>query len=151
MTAKQIWAIALAASFGALGCDDDEDVDGLVTPVVDVTLQEFTVTVDPPSAAPGQIQFSVYNGGSETHEFVVVKTDLAVADLPTQADGSFDEEGDGVEVMDEIEDIPSGGTRELMVSLEAGAYVLLCNIVEAEGEESESHFHEGMHTPFMVQ
>jgi hypothetical protein len=63
----------------------------------------------------------------------------------------FDEEGDGVEVVDEVEDIASGSTADLRVDMEAGAYVLLCNLVEEEDGETESHFEEGMHTGFTVE
>jgi hypothetical protein len=49
-------------------------------------------------------------GPEDTHEFVVFKTDLAADALPTASDGSVDEEGEGVELVDEIEDIAVGDT-----------------------------------------
>jgi hypothetical protein len=79
-----------------------------------------------------------------------VKADLSIAELPTNPDGS-DEEGDGVEVVDEIEAIEPGDQARLSVDLEAGHYVILCNMVEVEEDgEVESHFAEGMHTDFTV-
>ena len=51
-------------------------------------------------------------------------------------------------VVDEIEDIPVGQTQELTVTLEAGRYVLLCNIYSAD--ENEAHYQMGMRIGFEV-
>ncbi len=118
---------------------------------VGVTLQEFAVGSDPSSADEGEVTFELENTGEETHEFVVIKTDLSATDLPTAEDGSVDEEGDGMEVVDEVEDLPSGESSDLTVDLDAGNYVLICNIVEEEDGETESHYQEGMRTPFTVE
>ncbi len=81
---------------------------------VAVTLQEFAVSADPASAAAGSVTFDVTNDGpDDVHEFVVIKTDLAPTDLPTDEDGAVLEDGEGMEVVDEIEDIPVGETPTL--------------------------------------
>jgi len=54
-----------------------------------------------------------------------------------------------VEVIDEIEDIPVGETQSLTVDLEAGKYVLICNIYDEA--EAEAHYAEGMRTAFTVE
>ena len=119
---------------------------------VDVTVQEFAVLPAQDSAPAGDVTFSVTNEGPEdTHEFVVFKTDLAADALPTASDGSVDEEGEGVELIDEIEDIAVGDTPTLTVSLDAGSYVLICNIVEDEGDETIVHYQQGMRTGFTVE
>jgi hypothetical protein len=120
--------------------------------IVDVTLVEFAVTATPASAPAGNILFRLHNIGDDAmHEFVVVKTDLTIAELPTNPDGSFDEEGAGVEIIDEVETIKAHASHGLRLELEAGHYVLLCNRVEVEEDGSiESHFAEGMHTDFNV-
>jgi uncharacterized cupredoxin-like copper-binding protein len=116
---------------------------------VNVTVQEFSVLPDPRSVAAGQVTFSVTNQGpDDVHEFVIVKTDLADDALPTKANGSVDEEGAGIEPVDEIEDMAVGSTETVTVDLEAGSYVLMCNIYDEE--EHESHYQQGMHTPFTV-
>jgi hypothetical protein len=48
----------------------------------------------------------------------------------------------------EIEDIESGDSQTLTLDLDAGDYVLFCNIVEEEDGEVESHFAEGMYATF---
>ena len=117
---------------------------------IDVTLQEWAVVVAEPSATAGEVTFSVTNDGpDDVHEFVIIRTDLDPADLPTDADGAVDEGGEGIEVIDEIEDLPVGETQEVTVDLEAGSYVLLCNIYSPD--EDEAHYAEGMRTAFIVE
>ncbi|MGZ8602968.1 MAG: hypothetical protein ACXWXN_10685 [Actinomycetota bacterium] len=120
---------------------------------VAVTLQEFAVSADPGSAAAGSVTFDVTNDGpDDVHEFVVIKTDLGPTDLPTDKDGAVVEGGEGMEVVDEIEDIPVGEAPTLTVDLEAGAYVLICNILQEEPDGTlEAHYAEGMRTGFTVE
>jgi len=73
---------------------------------------------------------------------VVFKTDLAPDALPVDEDGNVDEAGEGVELVDEIEDIAPGDTPSLTVNLDAANYVIICNI--------PGHYAQGMHTPFVV-
>jgi uncharacterized cupredoxin-like copper-binding protein len=118
--------------------------------VVAVTLQEFAVLPSPSSASAGEITFQVSNDGPEDiHEFVILKTDLDPAELPTDEHGAVSEDGEGIEVIDEIEDIPVGETQEVTVTLEAGNYVLLCNIYDED--EDEAHYVMGMRVAFPVQ
>lgn len=112
-----------------------------------VELTEFSVSVTPATADSGEITFSVENVGGLTHEFVIVKTDLDAADLPTVEDGSVDEAGEGIEPVNEIEDIVADSSEELTVDLDAGNYVLFCNVVEG----AQVHYQEGMHTSFTVE
>jgi uncharacterized cupredoxin-like copper-binding protein len=96
------------------------------------------------------VTFSVTNDGpDDIHEFVILRTDLDPADLPTDEHGAVTEDGEGIEVVDEIEDIPVGETQEVTVDLEAGSYVLLCNIYSED--EQEAHYAEGMRTAFDVE
>jgi hypothetical protein len=54
-----------------------------------------------------------------------------------------------MEVVDEIEDIPVGDQPTLNVDLEAGSYVLICNIYDEA--EQEAHYSLGMRTAFTVE
>ncbi len=58
------------------------------------------------------------------------------------SDGDVDEEGEGVTHIDEVEDIAGGSSESLTVKLDAGKYVLICNL--------PSHYEQGMHTGFTV-
>jgi uncharacterized cupredoxin-like copper-binding protein len=116
---------------------------------VDVTLQEWAVAPSESSAPAGDITFAVTNNGPEDkHEFVVIKTNLAPNALPTDRNGAVDEEGEGIEVIGEIEEIAPGDSDDLKVDLEAGSYVLLCNIWD--DEENEAHYEQGMRIGFDV-
>lgn len=150
-------SMLVALTLVAAACDSDEDGEatggaGGGGTTVDVTLQEFAVVPAQDSAPEGDVTFAVTNEGPEDiHEFVVFRTDLAPDALPTAPDGSVDEEGEGVELIDEIEDIAVGDSPTLTVSLDAGSYVLICNIVEDEGDETIVHYQQGMRTGFTVE
>jgi uncharacterized cupredoxin-like copper-binding protein len=117
-------------------CSGDDDGG------IGVTLADFTITVDPDSASAGDVTFDITNDAGQTHEFVVFKTDLAPDQLPTDEGGDVDEAGEGVEHVDEIEDITAGSTESLTVNLDTGSYVLICNL--------PGHYAQGMHTGFTV-
>jgi uncharacterized cupredoxin-like copper-binding protein len=150
-TASVVVATAVMWSFAA-GCGDDDDGGGEAGGrEVNVVVSEFIVEPEQESVDAGEVTFVVDNQGGDIHEFLVV--DAASADdLPVDNDGAFDEAAFGEDqVLDEVEDIESGDTAELTLDLEAGTYLLLCNVVEEEETgEVESHFAEGMHTTFTV-
>jgi uncharacterized cupredoxin-like copper-binding protein len=150
---RRILIIGAAAfvALAATGCGDGGGGggDGGGT-TVDVTLQEFSVIPSQDSAPAGSITFQVENTGpDDVHEFVVIKTDLAPEALPTDENGAVLEEGEGMEVIDEIEDIAVGETPSLTVELDAGSYALICNIFEEA--EQEAHYTMGMRTAFTVE
>jgi uncharacterized cupredoxin-like copper-binding protein len=118
------------------GCSSDDDGG------VAVTLADFTITADPDSASAGEVTFDVTNDAEQTHEFVVFQTDLAPDQLPTDEGGDVDEAGEGVALVDEIEDIEGSSTQSLTVNLDAGSYVLICNL--------PGHYAQGMNTGFTV-
>jgi len=116
---------------------------------VDVTLQEFSIATDPASVDAGEVVFEATNDGpNDVHEFVVFRTDLGPADLPTDENGAVVETGEGIELIGEIEDIPVGETPSVTLELETGNYVLICNIWDED--EQEAHYQEGMRTTFTV-
>lgn len=120
--------------------------DGMIA----VTLQEFAVGAVPASAPGGTVTLDVSNiGPDDVHEFVVISTDLAPTELPTGEDGAVLEDGEGMEVIDEIEDLAVDATETLTVELEPGPYVFICNIYDKQ--EKESHYQEGMRLGFTVE
>ena len=134
---------------GGGGGDTGGDAGGTVA----ITLEEFAVSADPASVPAGSVTFNVTNDGpDDVHEFVVIKSDLGPTELPTDKDGVVEETGEGMEVIDEIEDIPVGENPTLTVDLAAGTYVLICNILQEEpGGVLEAHYSEGMRTGFTVE
>ena len=110
---------------------------------IGATLADYTITLDESTGTAGEITFDVTNDAEQTHEFVVLKTDIAEDALPTDDAGDVDEAGDpGIELVDEIEDIAAGDAPSLTVTLDAGSYVLICNL--------PGHYRQGMHSSFTV-
>src|SRR5215204_2913122 len=80
---------------------------------VAVSLFEFGVRRRPPSVAAGKVSFKVKNIGTDTHEFVVARTQPD-AELLTAEDGSVDE--DAIPTADqigELEDIKPKKVKSL--------------------------------------
>jgi len=160
--------IAAALALGAAACDDDDKDTATATATpgaaadtptpgggaqseVTATLTEYTITLNTDSVPAGAVTFTASNIGGATHEFVVIKTDLASDALPAAADGSVDEEGAGIEVAGEAEDILAGEEATVELDLGAGAYVLICNVVDTDSSgNAVSHYDQGMHTAFTV-
>lgn len=144
----------------ACGSDDGDDATPAASETttsseahVAVTLQEFAVSADPASVSAGPVTFDVTNDGpDDVHELVVISTDLGPTELPTDKDGAVVEDGKGMEVVDEIEDIPVGESPTLSVDLAAGSYVLICNVLQKEPDGTlEAHYSVGMRTGFTVE
>jgi hypothetical protein len=140
--------VPVALALPACGGDDEGDGgDGGST--VAVTLQEFAVVPATASASAGGVTFEASNEGpDDPHELVVIKTDLDPQSLPTDENGAVDEAGEGIEVIGEIEEFPPGESRSATFDLEAGSYVLICNIWDED--EQEAHYQEGMRVAFSV-
>ena len=118
--------------------------------VVGVDLGEWFVGPEAAGAAAGSVGFVADNVGEEPHELVVVRAETP-DDLPVE-DGMVQEdqlpEGD---FQGEIDAFPAGDTCAGQFELEAGEYVLFCNIVEVEEDGTlESHFELGMRATFEV-
>ena len=135
------FAAGMALAFVASGCGGGGNS-------VDATLSNFEIDLDSDTADSGEVTFKIKNNGPSVHEFVVFKTDLAPDQLPTTQDNGVtivDEAGQGVEAIDEVEDIANGASADLKVTLEAGKYVLLCNRSDDGG-----HYGQGMHSAFTI-
>jgi uncharacterized cupredoxin-like copper-binding protein len=104
-----------------------------------VTMKDFSLTATPGTFAPGAISFGIENEGPSAHEFVVLRTDDAPDALPVE-NGLIPE--DQIDLVDEVEDIPPGTDASLDVNLDAGNYVLVCNL--------PAHYEQGMYTAFTV-
>ncbi len=132
--------VAASGTDTSVPCTSPDAATG--TPV-GATEKDFAIALDPADAKTGSISFEVNNEGPSTHEFVVFATDLAPDALPVGSDGNVDEEGEGVTHIDEIEDIGSGCQAALTLDLDAGNYVLICNL--------PGHYAAGMHAAFTVK
>jgi uncharacterized cupredoxin-like copper-binding protein len=145
---------ALAVLAAACG-DDGEEAEGQPTAgaepeatTIGVSLIEWGVVPDEMSAPAGTVTFEVTNEGEMEHEFVIVRSDAGLADLPVAEDGAVDEAQ--VEVVGEIEEMAPGSTESASFDLEPGNYILICNLVEEMEGEVHRHYQQGMRIPFEV-
>lgn len=139
MSGSSVLPVLTVLLLSIAGCSGGDDDEGGVA----VTLADYSVTAKPATAEPGEVTFTVRNSAGQVHEFVVAKTELDADALPTGDDGDIEEEGsDAMSVVDEIEDLAGGADHELTVTLEAGHYVLFCNL--------PGHYRQGMSADFEV-
>ncbi len=145
---KRLFLAVAIVALVVPACSSDDDGGG-AGGTVGVTLQEFSIATDTGTLGAGDVVFEATNDGpDDVHEFVVFRTDLGAADLPTDETGAVVETGDGVELIGEIEDIAVGDSQSVTLALEAGNYVFICNIWDES--EQESHYQEGMRSTFTV-
>ena len=107
---------------------------------VEVALTEFDVTPDLISAAAGAVSFAVSNDGGGQHNFRVIQSDLEPDALPTSGT-QVDE--DQLEVIASSASIDAGSSETVSAELDAGSYVLICNVA--------GHYRLGMYAAFTVE
>ncbi len=148
--------LLLAAVVLACGAPEVEPVGpGVVEPKpqgaaqVDVVLGEWVVSPQPNSVIAGQVYFLANNVGPEDpHELVIIKSDLAPDALPVVEGKVVEEQAD---IIGEIEEFAPNSKASGVFDLSPGNYILICNLVEIEHGELESHYLEGMTASFTVQ
>lgn len=104
------------------------------------------------AALAGDITFRVKNLGTVEHEMIILKTDTPFDQLPvTDAGDPPAPVASGANKVDEANNVGEtgdpnlqpGDTRTFTVKLDAGKYVLVCNLA--------GHYQMGMRAPFTVQ
>ena len=102
-----------------------------------VDLSEWHVVVSRSTLQTGSLTFVVRNAGSIAHDLTILKTDLPADQLP-QESGKAREDGKvaGTVALD------PGQSAQLLVTLQPGNYVFICNEV--------GHYALGMHTAVKV-
>jgi uncharacterized cupredoxin-like copper-binding protein len=110
-----------------------------VTPTV--TLTEWSVVVAGTIKA-GKTQITSTNTGAVPHEMLIFSSDLPASAYPLDAKGDIKEDGKGVTLVSDGENIDPGGSQVRQVDLTPGNYLFLCNI--------PGHFKAGMFTVVTV-
>lgn len=108
---------------------------------VQVTEKDYSITLSTNVIQPGQVEFDLSNQGPSEHEFVIFKTDLAPDQLPTK-NGIVDESASGLTKVFEQSQYPAGTSKTVDVNLEAGNYVVICNL--------PGHYQQGMRAALTV-
>jgi uncharacterized cupredoxin-like copper-binding protein len=132
-----------AVSAQALGLASAADRAQQASTRMTITLSEYSIMTEVPSAPAGDITFDVVNTGDEVHEMIVFKSDLDTAALPTSADNPDEVDEDAVgEYIGGFEDVQSATAASGTLVLAPGRYILLCNL--------NKHYQNGMVATFEV-
>ena len=118
---------------------------------VTVVLKDFYVQPNITQAKAGKLTFEAVNEGVSTHELVILRTDLKPGALPRKeakpqqgvvTEYLVNEDDARLATIDEIEEFPAGTSQKKTVALEAGHYVLFCNI--------PGHYDKGMYASLHI-
>jgi|FLYL01.1.fsa_nt_gi uncharacterized cupredoxin-like copper-binding protein len=119
-----------------------ENGDGAAGEVVAVELfDSFDIEVDPASVPAGDVTFDVTNAGNIPHNLRVIASDADPGSLPVSG-GMVDEAQVDV-VASTTADLPGGENEQVAASLDAGSYILICNVA--------GHYEAGMYVGFTVE
>lgn len=135
-------------------------------PVIEVEISDFTnfpeigwaVRAFPSSVGKGRVLFKVANINTAFkqedkpdigHTLWVIKTDLPPGELPLKGPG-LGIDVSNVDVWAAVPAMKSGEENTLNLSLVAGSYVLVCNVVP-DDPDLISHYEQGSYTGFTVR
>jgi len=146
---KQAAALGAVLVLVLAGCGDgDDDSDGGTEgasaagdAVVKADLKEFSLVLASDEVPAGSITIEAKNSGTIEHEVVIFKSDAAVDALPV-IDGKVPEDDPAVTFVDEISEFAASTTASGTFDLEAGRYILICNI--------PAHYTQGMRAVLTV-
>ena len=111
---------------------------------INVTMKDFGIKVDRRVVPAGEVELHVHNRGPSTHEINVDRWAGRSGHISLQKDGvTADEAAPHLKRIDSIEQVDLGATKDLVVNLKPGKYVLWCNL--------EGHYLGGMHVSFRVR
>ena len=147
-TRRVVFMLVAMLAIASVACSSDSSSSSAGTTAtspagggtaIAATEKDFSIGLDSTEVAAGEVTFTINNEGPSAHEFVVIATDTAPGDLPVK-DGLVEE--DGITVVDEAEDIAPSTTASLPIDLEAGSYVIICNL--------PGHYEQGMNVGLTV-
>ena len=138
---KRLATISVAALVLLAACGGAGTTGAQSGGSVAVKLTDSLISLDQSSLNAGKVTFKITNSGSIEHEFVVLKTTLPADKIPANPDkpGKVLEDGN----VGEVEGIAVKETKDLVLDLQPGQYVLICDL--------PAHYGMGMHTAFTVK
>jgi uncharacterized cupredoxin-like copper-binding protein len=136
-----IAVLAAIAMTSLVACNSEEPSKESQGSLVATTLHDYRIETSVESVPAGKVTFKIENVGATKHEMVVIQTDVAIDDMAVEGHET-NEEAPGMNPIGEVEDVQPGESTTLVLTLEPGGYVLLCNLPK--------HFERGMATEFQV-
>ena len=146
-------AAALLAALLAAACGDAPDRGGSASggpasggpsdgaAAIAVALREWEIAPGAPAAPAGEVAFGIANEGSLAHDLWVIRTDLAADALPVASGVAAI--GEAVALAGRSGSVAARASARLALRLEAGRYVLICNVA--------GHYELGMRAAFAVR
>jgi uncharacterized cupredoxin-like copper-binding protein len=128
-----LFSIALLVA----GCGDDSGTTAVETTAstgggaaLEIKMDDYSFAPKNGQAKAGKTVITAPNVGAVEHELVLFRTDMNPAKLPTEADGSVDEEklDEVAEEAGEIADVEAGASKSETFDLKPGKYVMFCNL-----------------------
>ncbi len=132
-TVAPVAAVAPVATVAASATPDPADPS--------ISLYEWKV-IAPATLKAGKMTFNISNFGTVPHELLMFKSPLPASKYPVDAAGNIKEEGAGVDLFSDGENIDPSGSQARTVDLAPGTYLFVCNI--------PGHFKNGMFTVVTV-
>lgn len=138
---KRLATISIAALLLLAACGGAGTTGAQSAGSVAVKLTDNGISLDRSNVTAGAVTFRITNAGSIEHEFAVLKTGLAADKLPANPEkpGKVKEDGN----VGEVEGLAVKETKDLLLDLQPGQYVLICNVA--------AHYGLGMHASFTVK
>ncbi len=118
---------------------------------ISIVLNDFNVHPSVSQTTARTFIFDAANEGINTHELVILRTDLKPDALPRKkfkngqvapTEYLVNEDDARLTTIDEIEEFPAGTRQKKTISLSAGHYVLFCNI--------PGHYDKGMFASLQI-
>jgi hypothetical protein len=158
--------VVVVAVFLAACASDGTDRSGVAADDGAVfVLSEWKIKAPSGQLQPGSQRITAKNVGGEDHELVIVSA-ASADELPTNADGSVDEDKLASATVGETGDVAPGSSKTKTFALPRGTYVAFCNLVDQMGSGGSMgsghmgsgnargmdhvHFALGMSTTFTV-
>lgn len=129
----------LAAALLASACAEQAPAADVTKGQIGAELKEYTVTLTSAQVRAGTVTFLVRNRGGIAHDFIVLKTDSRPDQIAVDAQAQKAKEDGRVGGFQEI---APGQNRNLRLDLQAGHYVIICNVA--------THFALGMRTELTI-
>ncbi|MCA1840001.1 MAG: sulfocyanin-like copper-binding protein [Actinomycetota bacterium] len=142
--------LVIAAAFVLIlmaGCSSSAPTTGSAKSIsrnnaLGIALSDFAINGAKPTVSGGTYSVSISNAGKVQHELLVFKSDLTPDQYPLK-DGDVAEDGQGVSLISDGDNINPGEHQSRVVNLKApGKYLFVCNL--------PGHFKAGMHAEFTV-
>lgn len=118
---------------------------------ISIVLNDFSVHPSISQTTAGTFIFDAANKGINTHELVILRTELKPEALPRKkfkngrgatTEYLVNEDDARLKTIDEIEEFPAGTRQKKTVFLSSGHYVLFCNI--------PGHYDKGMYASLHI-